>query len=109
VLLRGVAALVGAAALVRLAAWQWERGRESGRLLHYTYAVEWLLVSVLLVVLLLVRSRHRERDSETERSQGSRGVAGTVIGPPLQPGERLPPTVRDRVLGRLRQWTGQRR
>jgi hypothetical protein len=107
VLLRTAAALVGAAALVRLSAWQWERGRASGRLLHYTYAAEWLLVAVLLVVLL-VRRRHPERDGATDRSEGYRGVAGTLIGPPLQPGERLPPTVRDRVLGRLRQWTGRR-
>jgi hypothetical protein len=97
-LLRGLALCAGVTLLLRLSWWQWERGRASGRLLHYTYAVEWLLVAVALVGLLLVRRRPRSRPD----LGGSLDVTGRVIGPPLRAGERLTPTTREQVLGRLR-------
>lgn len=95
--LLAVAAVAAAALLVRLSLWQWERGRATGRLLHYTYAVEWLLVAALVAGTLISRRRHGGR-----RDQGPHDVAGRVIGPPLQPGEQLPPTTRERVTARVR-------
>ena len=96
-LVRVAAAVAVLAVLGRLSLWQWERGRSSGRLLHYTYAVEWLLVAVLLAVVVL--GRHRRGRGE---APDVHDVAGRVIGPPLLPGERLPETTRERVLARLR-------
>ena len=100
-LLRAVAATAGVALLVRLSVWQWERGRASGRLLHYTYAVEWLLVAALLVGALV--ARRPRGDSTSEEPAGAHDVAGRVIGPPLRRGEQLPPTTRERATRWIRQ------
>ena len=99
-LVRGAAAVAVLALLGRLSLWQWERGRSSGRLLHYTYAVEWLLVAVLLAAVVLGHRRRSRVDPPDVHD-----VAGRVIGPPLLPGEQLPATTRDRVLARFRRRT----
>jgi hypothetical protein len=88
--LRALATGGAVAVLVRLSAWQWERGAARGSLLNFTYAVEWALAAVALVGVVLLR---RHRGASRPRSDGSRGVDGRVIGPPLRPGEQLaPPT-----------------
>lgn len=79
-----VLTLLAAGVLVRLSAWQWQRGSARGSLLNYTYAVEWLLLAVLLVAGLLVRRRR----GSVRPDDASRDVAGRLIGPPLRPGEQ---------------------
>ena len=87
--------------LVRLSVWQWQRGSDRGSLLNYTYAVEWLLLAVLLVVGLILRRYRRGSPSE----DGSRDVHGRLIGPPLRPGERPG----DPTHVQLKRWLGRHR
>lgn len=82
--LGAVLTVLAVGVLVRLSAWQWQRGSARGSLLNYTYAVEWLLLAVLLVVGLLVRRRRGSSPSDDR----SRDVQGRLIGPPLRPGEQ---------------------
>lgn len=97
--LLGVLATAGAVAvLVRLSAWQWDRGQMRGSLLNYTYAVEWALLAVLLVVGPVVQRRRRSRCDPDD--DASRDVDGRLIGPPLQPGEQ----VGDATGVRVRRW-----
>ena len=89
---------VGGFVCLRLAAWQCERGRASGSLLHYTYAAEWVLLAAALVVALLMRRRN---PPPPDPDQGSRDVHGRLIGPPLRPGEQLSETTRARLQRRM--------
>lgn len=83
-----VAVAVGAVALmVRLSVWQWDRGRQRGSLLNYTYGIEWMLFAVLTVAGL-VRLR-REGKRTTVEAEPDRRPDAPVVGPPLQPGEKL--------------------
>lgn len=93
-----VALAVGESVILRLAAWQWERGRETGSLLHYTYAAEWVLVALALPIALVVRRRGRGR---TDAEVASRDVHGRLIGPPLRPDEQLSETTGVRLRRRL--------
>lgn len=95
-----LATVVAAVACLQLASWQWARGRSSGALLHYTYAVEWALLAVLLVVGAVVTRRRATRPRDREAA--SRDVHGRLVGPPLRPGEQLAAPVRTRVGRRLR-------
>lgn len=82
-----VLAGLGAVVMLRLSLWQWERAREGGALLNYGYAVEWLLLAGLTVAALL-RLRHEE-PGDLPGQDVARRADGTVVGPPLQPGEQL--------------------
>jgi hypothetical protein len=84
------------AVMVRLSVWQWDRARASGRLLNYTYAVEWLLFAVLAVigvVRLAIEDRRRRSAArpaaEEPAGPGVRGARVPLVGPPLRPGEEL--------------------
>lgn len=108
------AATTGAAAvLVRLAAWQWDRGRSSGAVVHYTYAVEWVLLAGALVTGAVVAGRRGRATRPAEAEQGCRDVHGRVIGPPLRAQEPLedttPVRLRRRLPGRRRAAQGPRR
>jgi cytochrome oxidase assembly protein ShyY1 len=87
IVLVGSAVAAGVALLGRLSLWQWRRGRTTGSLMNYTYAVEWALLAVVLVGGLLVLRRRGRRAGDDD--DASRDVAGNVIGPPLRPGEQL--------------------
>lgn len=95
----GVAGL-GATVMLRLSLWQWERAREGGALLNYGYAVEWLLLAGLTVWALL-RLRHEEPGDRLGQDVARR-ADGTVVGPPLRPGEQLPEVTWIRVRRWLR-------
>lgn len=89
-----VVALV--AVMLRLSLWQWDRGRASGRLVNYIYAVEWVLfagLTVLGVGRLSVEGRREERSEQAppavERPVSARGGPLPVVGPPLRSGEDL--------------------
>jgi DNA-binding transcriptional regulator of glucitol operon len=87
--------LATVAVMVRLSLWQWHRGRDSGRFLNYTYAVEWLLFALLTVagvVRLAVEDRRRnaaERVPEDAEPRPVPAAAVPMVGPPLRPGEEL--------------------
>jgi hypothetical protein len=81
-----VATVAGVAVLVRLSVWQWQRGSSRGSLLSYTYAVEWMLLALGLVVAVAQR---RRRGPHPPDEAASRDAAGRLIGPPLRPGEQL--------------------
>ncbi|MEX2289450.1 MAG: hypothetical protein WD794_03875 [Mycobacteriales bacterium] len=78
---------LGAALMLRLSLWQWGRAREGGALLNYGYAVEWFLLAGLTLWALL-RLRHA-KPGEHPGHDAARRADGTVVGPPLQPGEQL--------------------
>lgn len=99
--LRALVTTVALAVLLRLAAWQWERGRSRDSLLSYTYAVEWCLLAVALVVTVTVRRGRRSRSREHD--DPSRAVDGRVLGPPLRDGEDLDDPTRVRV----QRWLGR--
>src|SRR2546425_664713 len=93
-----LAALVVVAAgvaMVRLSLWQWDRARATGRLLNYTYTVEWLLFAVLTVagvVRLAIEDRRRRADdpgSPEPVPPAVRAAPVPMVGPPLRPGEEL--------------------
>ena len=100
-LLGGLATAAAAAVLVRLAMWQWDRGRSRDSLLSYSYAVQWALLAVVLVAAVVVRRRRGPRTCERDPS---RDTTGRVVGPPLRPGEQLP----DPTSVRLRRWVARR-
>ena len=87
--------LAAVAVMIRLSLWQWQRGRDSGRFLNYTYAVEWLLFALLTVaglVRLAVEDRRRsaaERVPEDAEPRAGHAAVVPVVGPPLRPGEEL--------------------
>jgi hypothetical protein len=95
--LAAVSLVVVVAVMVRLSLWQWDRARTTGRLLNYTYAVEWLLFAVLTVagvVRLAVEDRRRRRADTAPGGQppvasAVRRAPVPVVGPPLRPGEQL--------------------
>jgi hypothetical protein len=92
--LAAVLVLVVVAVLLRLSLWQWDRARASGRLLNYTYAVEWLLFAVLTVlgVIRLVIEERRMRapgPAPAADRPAAHRAAVPVVGPPLRPGEEL--------------------
>lgn len=93
------ATVIGVAGLLRLSAWQWHRGSTRGSLLHYTYAVEWLVLAVVLVAAVAVR--HRRGSRRYDDDAASRDVTGRLIGPPLPPGEPVPEATHVRVRRRL--------
>lgn len=93
---------VAVAVLLRLAAWQWDRGRSRDSLLSYTYAVEWCLLAIALVVAVTVRRGEQTRSREHD--DPSRTVDGRLLGPPLRPGEDLDEPTRVRV----QRWLGRR-
>jgi cytochrome oxidase assembly protein ShyY1 len=93
-----VATAAAAGVLVRLAAWQWERGSSRDSLLNYSYGVQWALLAVALVAAVATRHRRGGREAG---EQASRDVTGRVIGPPLRPGEELGETTSVRVRRRL--------
>jgi cytochrome oxidase assembly protein ShyY1 len=102
-LLGGIAAVGAVVVLVRLSLWQWSRAGAEGSLQSYTYAVEWMLLAVLLVVGPLLLRRRSGRPPAEHHAE--RDVSGHVIGPPLRPGEEL-----GEVTGvRLRRWLSRRR
>jgi hypothetical protein len=99
VLLGAIAVGGAVVALVRLSLWQWSRAGAEGSLQSYTYAVEWMLLAVLLVVApLLLRRRSRRPPGERH---AERDVNGQVIGPPLRPGEELAEATGVRLRRRL--------
>jgi hypothetical protein len=96
--LRGALAVLTVVAavlvMIRLSVWQWDRARASGRLLNYTYAVEWLLFAVLTVFgvgRLVVEDRRRRAPEPAPADEGLAGQTAVVpvVGPPLQPGQEL--------------------
>jgi cytochrome oxidase assembly protein ShyY1 len=95
------ATAAAAAVLVRLSMWQWERGSSRDSLLSYTYAVQWALLAVALVVAVATRRRH---GAHRPGDSASRDTAGRVIGPPLRPGEQLA----DPTSVQLRRWVTRR-
>jgi DNA-binding transcriptional regulator of glucitol operon len=92
-----VVLVAAVAVMLRLSLWQWDRARASGRLLNYTYAVEWLLFAVLIVIgvvrLAIEDRRRRSADPVAEARQPERpavrGAPVPLVGPPLRPGEEL--------------------
>lgn len=97
-----VATVAAVAVLVRLAVWQWERGSSRGSLMSYTYAVEWMLMALALVVAVVL---HRRRGGRPADDSASRDVTGRLLGPPLRPGEQLPAATHVQV----RRWFARRR
>lgn len=81
--------------MVRLSIWQWDKARITGRLLNYTYAVEWLLFAGLTVAGVIRLWREGRRAAAAETAEPGRPVAvrsegrRPVVGPPLAPGEQL--------------------
>lgn len=100
-LLGAAATAAAAAGLVRLAVWQWDRGSSRDSLLSYSYAVQWALLAVALVVAVATR---RRRGPCRPDERASRDAAGQVIGPPLRAGEQLG----DPTSVRLRRWLTRR-
>lgn len=92
-----VAVVALVAVMLRLSLWQWDRGRASGRLVNYTYAVEWLLfagLTVLGVGRLSVEGRREDRAEPAPQAAERSAAAGhgapvPVVGPPLRSGEQL--------------------
>lgn len=96
----GMAVAVGV--LLRLSAWQWDRARSGESLRSYSYALEWGLLALALVVLVgLPRARRRPDDDGASRT-----VDGSLLGPPLAPGERLGEPTGSRVRRCLGRRTG---
>lgn len=96
-----LAVVAAVVVMVRLSVWQWDKARAQGRLLNYTYAVEWLLFAVLTVGgvgRLWLEGRRAARGGSPEQPEAvaapahapaeTRGPA-PVIGPPLAPGQQL--------------------
>lgn len=84
-----VLAVALVAVMVRLSMWQWGRARERGALLHYSYAVEWLLFAVLTTVGFVHLWWDGRRAEEDRRPPPERRPGGPLVGPPLAPGEEL--------------------
>ena len=81
-------ALVAVGVMVRLGLWQWDRGRDTGRLLNYLYAVQWWVFAVLTVGALVRLSLEGRRLAEEPLPEPR--PDGPLIGPPLRPDEELP-------------------
>lgn len=87
--------------MVRLSVWQWHRGRASGSLLNYAYAVEWLTFAAFALVsagyLLRVRD---EPDLAENRPEPA--PSGVQIGPPTAGDEPVEDLTYRRILRALR-------
>jgi DNA-binding transcriptional regulator of glucitol operon len=87
--------LTAVAVMLRLSLWQWDRARAGGRLLNYTYAVEWLLFALLTpvgVIRLALEGRRAGDAAEPQERGGTAWAASPVkpqVGPPLREGEEL--------------------